>query len=83
MPTHDLPPVAAPASPRRFSIALLLWMAGCCGLCGLHLWYLNRRGLAVVYLLTFGLAGVGQACDWFRLGSMVRRANAPRRAIRS
>lgn len=77
MPTHVLTRVAASSSSCRFSIALLLWMAGCCGLCGLHLWYLNRRGLAVVYLFTFGLGGIGQALDWFRLGSMVRRANEP------
>lgn len=69
-------------SPRRFSLALLLWLAGCAGLCGLHRLYCRRWGTGVLYLATFGLFGVGQITDWVRLGGMVRRANAPRRPVR-
>jgi hypothetical protein len=53
----------------------LLWLAGLCGLCGLHRWYCGRRLSALVYFATMGLCGVGQVFDWFRIGGMVREAN--------
>jgi len=60
--------------PPRFGVVLLLWLLGAVGLCGLHRIYLNRWASGILYLATFGLFGLGQIFDWFRLGSMVRAA---------
>ena len=74
MSTHVVT-VTNTSSPRRLTVAYLLWLAGICGLCGLHRWYCGQRVSAVIYFMTLGLCGVGQAFDWFRIAAMVRRAN--------
>jgi len=55
--------------------AFVLWLFCLFGLCGLHRFYVGRIGTGIVWLLTFGLLGVGQLFDLFFLGSMVRQAN--------
>jgi TM2 domain-containing membrane protein YozV len=67
----------------RFGVVLLLWLLGVCGLCGLHRIALGRWKSGLFYLATFGVFGIGQLLDWFRLGSMVRAANRPRRHVRT
>jgi len=56
-------------------VAFVLWAFCGVGLCGLHRFYVGRVGTGIVWLLTFGLLGVGQLIDLFFLGSMVRQAN--------
>jgi len=60
-------------NPRDTGIAYLLLLLG--GVLGLHKFYLNRPGWAVVYMFTGGLFGVGLVCDLFTLPAQVRRCN--------
>ncbi len=83
MSTYVVVPVSEISSPRRPSIAYLLWLAGLFGLCGLHRWYCGRRVSAVVWFVTLGLCGVGQLVDWLLVAGMVRKANLPRLHHRS
>ncbi len=61
--------------PKSTMVAFLLWLPGLVGICGLHRFYLGLTGTGIVWLLSFGLLGVGQVIDLFRLGSLVRTAN--------
>jgi TM2 domain-containing membrane protein YozV len=56
-------------------VAFILWCFGLFGFCGLHRFYVGRIGTGIVWLLTFGLLGIGQLVDLFLLGSMTREAN--------
>lgn len=56
-------------------VAFLCWLPGLIGICGIHRFYTGRTGSGLLWLLTFGLLGVGQLIDLFLLGSMVRQAN--------
>jgi TM2 domain-containing membrane protein YozV len=38
----------------------VLWILGLFGLCGLHRFYLRRWRTGLLWLLTFGLLGIGQ-----------------------
>lgn len=42
---------------------------------GAHKFYLNRPGMGVIYLLTFGFAGIGCIIDLFTLGKAVEIYN--------
>lgn len=55
--------------------AFLFWCCGFVGLCGLHRFYLGKTGTGILWLLTFGLLGIGQIVDLFRLGTLVMQAN--------
>ena len=68
--------------PPRFSVVLLLWLLGVCGLCGLHRIALGKWKSGLFFLATLGVCGFGQLCDWFRLGSMVRAAHRRSRLAR-
>lgn len=48
------------------------------GFLGLHHFYMRRYGWGVLYLLTFGLLGVGWIIDWFRLSCLVNSLNKER-----
>jgi TM2 domain-containing membrane protein YozV len=67
--------------------AFLLWLACALGLCGIHRFYLGKPVTGILYLLTFGIFGVGQLVDLFLLRGMVRETNgralaeAPRRRL--
>ncbi len=45
------------------SIAIALWALSFIGICGLHRFYLGHIGTGVLYLLTFGLCGIGVIID--------------------
>jgi TM2 domain-containing membrane protein YozV len=62
--------------PYSKSSAVLLWFAWIFGFGGVHRIYLGKPISGVIYLLTWGLLGVGQLVDLLRLGSMVDMANA-------
>ena len=57
---------------KSSGIAFLLWLACLVGLCGLHRFYLGRYVTGVIWLLTFGLLGVGQIVDLFLINGMAR-----------
>ena len=55
--------------------AFLLWFGCVFGVCGLHRFYLRRYVTGVIWLLTFGLLGIGQLVDLFLINGMVRDEN--------
>ena len=57
-------------------VAFVLWGCGLFLLMGLHRIYVGRFWTGLLWLFTFGLCGVGQLIDLFRLGDMVRVANS-------
>lgn len=55
--------------------AFLFWAACLIGLAGLHRFYLRRYVTGILWLLTFGLLGIGQFIDLFLINGMVREEN--------
>ncbi len=63
------------AERRSVALSYLLWCTCLVGLCGLPRFY-NRKPLSgTLWLLTFGLCGIGQLLDLVLLPDMVRQAN--------
>ena len=56
--------------------AYLLWCLCFFGICGAHKFYINKVGMGILYLFTFGFFGIGQFIDLFTLGSQVDTYNA-------
>jgi len=52
-----------------------LWCTCLFGLCGTHRIYLGKYGTGILYLLTFGLFGIGQFIDLIRMRQLVADAN--------
>lgn len=52
-----------------------LWMLFVFGLAGVHRIYLGKYGTGILWLLTWGLFGIGQFVDLFRMKALVREAN--------
>lgn len=59
----------------REGLGYALWCLAFVGLAGIHRIYLGRYGTGILYLLTFGLFGIGQFIDLFRMKSLVQDAN--------
>jgi len=59
----------------REGLGFALWALWIAGLAGIHRIYLGKYGTGVLYLLTFGLFGIGQIVDLFRMKTLVREAN--------
>ena len=55
---------------RSKLVAYLLWLPCIIGLCGLHRFYTGRVGTGLLWLVTFGLLGVGQLIDLLLIPSM-------------
>ncbi|XP_064596528.1 uncharacterized protein LOC135463141 [Liolophura sinensis] len=60
-------------SQRSVTDTYILWFP--CGLFGMHHFYLRNYKLAIVYLLTVGIFGIGWLVDLFRIPSLVRESN--------
>lgn len=56
-------------------VSYALWCAWLFGAAGIHRFYLGKVGTGVLYLLTFGLLGIGQIYDLFAMKSLVRKAD--------
>lgn len=59
----------------REGISYGLWCAWLLGLGGLHRIYLGKYGTGILWLLTFGLFGIGQLVDLIRMRKLVADAN--------
>lgn len=59
----------------REGLGYALWCLVFVGLAGIHRIYLGKYGTGILYLLTFGLFGIGQFIDLFRMKSLVRDSN--------
>lgn len=59
----------------KTGIGYALWCLFLVGLAGVHRIYLGKYGTGILYMLTFGLFGVGQFVDLFRMDALVRDAN--------
>jgi hypothetical protein len=55
--------------------AYALWCLFFVGLAGLHRIYMGKYGTGILWLLTFGLFGIGQFIDLFRMKSLVMDSN--------
>lgn len=59
----------------RTSVGYALWCLFIVGLGGVHRIYLGKYGTGILWLLTWGLLGIGQFIDLFRMRALVRDAN--------
>lgn len=69
----EAPPWAGNAYSEGVGYAL--WCLFLFGLAGVHRIYLGKYGTGILWLLTFGLFGIGQFIDLFRMRPLVREAN--------
>lgn len=60
---------------KEKGFAYMLWAACFMGVCGLQRLYAGKIGTGLLYLFTFGLAGIGQLVDLFLIPRMVEDAN--------
>jgi TM2 domain-containing membrane protein YozV len=67
---------------RSAPAAFILWLLCFAGLFGLHRFYLGRPWTGLLWLLTFGLLGIGQLIDLFLIPSMLREGALERRIDR-
>lgn len=64
-------------------MAFLLWLPCLFFVCGIHRFYLGRPLSGLLYLLTFGLFGVGQLVDLLLLPGLVEEANTRHAALQA
>jgi len=61
--------------PRSVGLAYLLWLPCLFGINGLHRFYTGRWVSGLVWLLTWGLCGIGQLVDLIFIPRMVSDHN--------
>ncbi|MFQ3583879.1 MAG: TM2 domain-containing protein [Cyanobacteriota bacterium] len=64
-----------PITPKSTGAAYALWCLGFFGACGIHRLYAGKTGTGILWLLTFGLLGIGQLIDLFLIPGMVEDYN--------
>ena len=81
-PTPPPPAYAAgqPLPPKETGIAYALMLFTLVGVAGIQHFYMGKIGRGVLWLLTFGILGIGTIIDLFTLPSQVKTVNA-RRAV--
>lgn len=60
---------------RSVGVAYGLWALCLVGVAGLHRFYAGKYITGVIWLLTWGLLGIGTVIDLFLISGMVERAN--------
>ncbi|WP_338452530.1 NINE protein [Niallia oryzisoli] len=60
---------------KKTSTAYILFALCLFGIAGIHRFYTGKIGTGVIYLLTFGLFGIGLIYDLFTIPSQVRKSN--------
>lgn len=55
--------------------AYLLWLISIFGWLGFQHFYLGKIGKGIIWILTFGVLGIGSLIDLFTLGSAVEAYN--------
>jgi hypothetical protein len=73
-------PHGPPLQPKEVGIAYALMLFTLVGVAGIQHFYLGKVGRGVLWLLTFGLLGIGTIIDLFTLPSQTKTINA-RRAV--
>ncbi len=64
-----------PDAMYKDSISYGLWCLCVFGLAGVHRIYMGKYGTGILWLLTWGLFGIGQFIDLFRMKKLVKDAN--------
>jgi len=59
----------------REGLGYALWCLFFVGLAGIHRIYLGKYGTGILWLLTFGLFGIGQLVDLFNMKKLITEAN--------
>lgn len=67
-------------APKETGIAYALMLFTLIGLAGIQHFYMGKIGRGILWLLTFGLLGVGTIVDIFTVPQQVKNVNA-RRAV--
>ncbi|MEO1001563.1 MAG: TM2 domain-containing protein [Cyanobacteria bacterium J06638_7] len=60
---------------RTLGLSYVLWALGLVGVCGLQRFYNRKPYSGTLYLLTFGLCGLGQLVDLWLMPELVEQAN--------
>ncbi len=61
---------------RSVGVAYGLWALCIVGFAGIHRFYLGRYVTGLIWLLTWGLLGIGSLIDLFLIPSLTERKNA-------
>ena len=70
------------ADPRSLGVAYGLWALCLVGVAGIHRFYAGRMITGLIWLVTWGLFGIGLLIDLFILPDVVDRANRELRVRR-
>ena len=68
---------------RSVGVAFGLWALCIVGVAGIHRFYAGRYVTGVLWLLTWGFAGIGSLVDLFLISGMVEEKNLELAALRS